>query len=48
MEFSNKLASVYNAYQKLLGSDAKNLLEQADCDDAASPWSDALIETKGR
>ena len=35
VEFSNKLASVYDAYQKLLGSDAKNLLEQAGCDDAA-------------
>ena len=28
VEFSNKLASVYDAYQKLLGSDAKKLLEQ--------------------
>ncbi len=45
MEFSNKLASVYDAYQKLLGSDAKNLLEQAGCDGAAYPWSDAPVET---
>lgn len=45
VEFSNKLASVYNAYRKLLGSDAKNLLEQAGCDDAAYPWSDAPVET---
>lgn len=45
MEFSNKLASVYDAYQKLLGPDAKELLEQAGCDDAAYPWSDAPIET---
>ena len=45
MEFSNKLASVYDAYQKLLGSDAKNLLEQAGYDDAAYPWSDAPVET---
>mgnify|MGYP004632365517 CR=1 FL=1 len=45
VEFSNKLASVYDAYQKLLGSDAKNLLEQAGCDDAAYPWSDAPVET---
>ena len=45
VEFSNKLASVYDAYQKLLGSDAKNLLEQAGCDDVAYPWSDAPVET---
>ena len=45
VEFSNKLASVYNAYRKLLGSDVKNLLEQAGCDDAAYPWSDAPVET---
>ena len=32
---SNKLVSVYDAYQKWLGSDAKNLLEQVGCDDAA-------------
>ena len=45
LEFSNKLASVYDAYQKLLGSDAKELLEQAGCDDAPYPWSDAPVET---
>ena len=45
VEFSNKLVSVYNAYRKLLGSDAKELLEQAGCDDAAYPWSDAPVET---
>ena len=45
VEFSNKLASVYDAYQKLLGSDAKELLEQAGCDNAAYPWSDAPVET---
>ncbi len=45
VEFSNKLASVYDAYKKLLGSDAKKLLEQAGCDDAAYPWSDASVET---
>ena len=45
VEFSNKLASVYDAYQKLFGSDAKELLEQAGCDDAAYPWSDAPVET---
>ena len=45
VEFSNKFASVYDAYQKLLGPDAKELLEQAGCDDAAYPWSDAPVET---
>ena len=45
VEFSNKLASVYDVYQKLLGPNAKELLEQAGCDDAAYPWSDALVET---
>lgn len=45
VEFSNKLASVYDAYKKLLGPDAKELLEQAGCDDAAYPWSDAPVET---
>ena len=45
VKFSNKLASVYDAYQKLLGPDAKELLEQAGCDDAAYPWSDAPVET---
>ena len=45
VEFSNKFESVYDAYQKLLGPDAKELLEQADCDDAAYPWSDAPVET---
>ena len=34
-----------DVYQKLLGSDAKELLEQAGCDDAAYPWSDAPVET---
>lgn len=45
VEFSNKLASVYDAYRKLLGPDAKDLLEQAGCDDVAYPWSDAPVET---
>ena len=45
VEFSNKLASVYDAYQKLLGPDAEDLLEQAGCDDAAYQWSDSLVET---
>lgn len=43
--FSDKLASVYDAYLKLLGPDASNLLEQAGCDDAAYPWSDSPVET---
>lgn len=43
MEFSYKFASVYDAYQKLLGPDAKDLLEQAGCDDVAYPWSDASV-----
>ena len=45
VEFSNKLASVYEAYNRLLGSDAKQLLESAGCDDAAYPWSDSPVET---
>lgn len=45
VEFSNKLASVYDAYQRLLGPDAEELLEQAGCEDAAYPWSDAPVET---
>lgn len=45
VEFSNKLASVYDVYKKLLGPNAKELLEQAGCDDAAYPWSDAPVET---
>ena len=45
VEFSNKLALVYEAYNKLLGSDAKQLLESAGCTDAAYPWSDSPVET---
>ena len=45
VEFSNKLASVYEAYNRLLGSDAKQLLESAGGDDAAYPWSDSPVET---
>ena len=45
VEFSNKLASVYEAYNRLLGSDAKQLLESAGCDDAAYPWSNSPVET---
>lgn len=45
VEFSNKMASVYKVYNRLLGSDAKQLLEGAGCDDAAYPWSDSPVET---
>lgn len=45
VDFSNKLASVYDTYHKLLSSDAKELLEEAGCDDAAYPWSDSPVET---
>ena len=45
VEFSNKLALVYEAYNKLLGSDAKQLLESAGCTEAAYPWSDSPVET---
>lgn len=44
-EFTEKFASVYDAYQKLLGPDAEELLEDAGCEDAAYPWSDAPVET---
>ena len=43
--FSKKLACVYEAYQKLLGSDAEKLLASAGCDDAEYPWSDSPVET---
>lgn len=45
VDFSYKLASVYDAYHKLLGQDAKQLLEEAGCEDAAYPWSDSPVET---
>jgi hypothetical protein len=45
VDFSNKLASVYDAYQRLLGTNAKELLEEAGCEDAAYPWSDSPVET---
>lgn len=43
--FAEKLALVDEAYQKLLGSDAKELLSSAGCEDAAYPWSDAPVES---
>lgn len=45
VEFSSKLALVYESYNKLLGSDAEQLLKSAGCDDAVYPWSDSPVET---
>ncbi len=45
VDFSLKFASVYGAYQQLLGPDAEELLESAGCQDAAYPWSDSPVET---
>lgn len=45
VEFSSKLALVYESYNKLLGPDAEQLIESADCADAAYPWSDSPVET---
>ncbi len=44
-EFFGKLAAVYDSYLKLLGPDAKELLDAAGCEDAAYPWSDSPLET---
>lgn len=44
-DFKEKFDSVYDAYQKLLGPDAEELLEDAGCEDAAYPWSNAPVET---
>ena len=45
--FSEKLAAVDEAYQKLIGENAHapELLESAGCGDAAYPWSDAPVES---
>ena len=45
VEFSSKLALVYESYNKLLGPNAEQLLESAGCTDAAYPWSDSPVET---
>lgn len=45
VDFSRKLAYVYDAYKRLLGSNSKELLDEAGCDDAAYPWSDSPVET---
>ena len=42
--FAQKLASVDDAYQKLLGDGAEDLLASAGCEDAAYPWSSEPVE----
>lgn len=44
-EFAEKMRSVDDAYQKLLGDNAEELLISAGCADAAYPWSDAPVES---
>lgn len=44
-DFAEKLAMVYDSYHKLLEPDAKELLEESGCGDAAYPWSDTPVET---
>lgn len=43
--FAAKMALVDEAYQKLLGEDAEELLTSAGCEDAAYPWSDSPVES---
>ena len=43
--FAEKMALVDEAYQKLLGEDAEELLTSAGCEDAAYPWSDGPVES---
>lgn len=43
--FSQKLALVDEAYQKLLGDGAEDLLASAGCEDTAYPWSDQPVES---
>ena len=43
--FAEKMALVDEAYQKLLGEDAEELLTSAGCEDAAYPWSDSPVES---
>lgn len=40
----DRLSSVYNAYQELLGSDAEELLASAGGDVSGYPWSDSPVE----
>lgn len=44
-EFREKLELVDQIYQELLGDNAKDLLADAGCEDAAYPWSDAPVES---
>ena len=44
-EFAKKFDSVYASYKALLGPDAKKLLDEAGCKDAAYPWSDSPVDT---
>lgn len=43
--FAEKMTLVDEAYQKLLGEDAEELLTSAGCEDAAYPWSDSPVES---
>ena len=43
--FAEKMALVDEAYQKLLGEDAEELLTSAGCEDAAYPWSNSPVES---
>lgn len=43
--FAEKMALVDEAYQKLLGEGAEELLTSAGCEDAAYPWSDGPVES---
>lgn len=43
--FAEKLRSVDDAYHKLLGADAQELLESAGCENTSYPWSDTPVET---
>lgn len=42
--FSEKMKLVDEAYKKLLGEDAKELLTSAGCEDVSCPWSKATTE----
>lgn len=44
-EFTQKFSYIYDAYQKLLGEEAEELLAAANCNYAAYPWSDSPLET---
>ena len=44
VSFAEKLEKVDNAYHKLLGADAQELLESAGCTDTSYPWGDTPVE----